>query len=156
RVLLLLPRMLLELLLDGLRVGAGRHEVVELVAQRADELGGERLVQYPDRLLAIELVVRGDRPLRDVLARTLAKGLDLLQMGHRLLSSCRGQARARRTGPECGSVVGAKQAVRLPTRSEPQTAAPRQSLGLDPSVDPGLQHVEVVVGQDQIGAIARL
>src|SRR6185437_5829472 len=83
-----------ELLLDGLRVDTCRHEVVELVAQRADELGGERLVQYADRLLAIELVVGRDRPLGNVLACALAKGLDLLQMGHRLVS-CHGEVPAR-------------------------------------------------------------
>ena len=44
-VLLLLARVLLEFLLYGLRVDSGRREVVELAAERADELGGERLVE---------------------------------------------------------------------------------------------------------------
>jgi len=87
-MLLLLARMLFELLLDGLRMDAGRHEVVELIAKNAHELGGERLVQNPDRLCAIELIVGGDRPFGDVLARPVAKRLDLLRMGHRSVSSC--------------------------------------------------------------------
>ena len=45
-VLLLLGGMLGELRLDRIRRDALRHEVVPLVAQHADDLGRERLVQH--------------------------------------------------------------------------------------------------------------
>ena len=48
-VRLLLAGVLEELVGDGLGVDARRHEVVALVAQDADDLGRERLVQQPRR-----------------------------------------------------------------------------------------------------------
>ena len=72
---LLLVRVLQELGRHGLGVDAARHEVVVPVAQHAHELGGERLVQHLDHLLAVGTVVLGDRALLDVAARLLAQGL---------------------------------------------------------------------------------
>ena len=51
-VRLLLVRVLEELGRDALRVDARRHEVVALVAQHADDLGRQRLVQDLDHGLA--------------------------------------------------------------------------------------------------------
>src|SRR6185437_7296772 len=105
-MLLLFTRMLLEFLLDRLRVDAGGHEVVELIAERADDLRGERLVENPDRLLAIELIVGSHRSFGNMLARTLAERLDLLQVGHRPVSSCP-RLSTRRDRAECVRAVGA-------------------------------------------------
>ena len=61
-----------------------RHEVVPLVAQDADDLGGERLVEELDHGLAVGPVARGDRALLDVLARACAERLDVGEerLGH--------------------------------------------------------------------------
>ena len=58
RVRLLLVRVLEELLRDALGVEPARHEVVPLVAQHADELGRERLVQELEHGLAVGAVAR--------------------------------------------------------------------------------------------------
>ncbi len=50
-VFLLFVRMFEELFLHGLRVNPRGHEVVKLVAQNADELGRERLVEHRRRLV---------------------------------------------------------------------------------------------------------
>lgn len=67
------------------RLKAGGHEVVALVAQEADQLGGERFVEQAQDGLAIGRIAFGDRAFLDVLAGTVAKGLDVRQLngGHR-------------------------------------------------------------------------
>ena len=56
------------------------HVVVALVAQHADELGGERLVEYGDHALAVGAVGLGDRALVDVGAGVFPEGLDVGEM----------------------------------------------------------------------------
>ncbi len=77
RVLLFVLRVLEEFVTYGLRVNPRRHEVVKLVAQDADELRRQRLVEDGHRLVAIELVVLGHRAVGDVLASALANFLKL-------------------------------------------------------------------------------
>ena len=61
----------LSFLRHGLGVDPGGHVVVALVAQDADDLGRERLVQDLDDGLAVRAIVLGDRALLDVPARPL-------------------------------------------------------------------------------------
>src|SRR5690349_16287889 len=58
------------------------HEVVEFVAQYADELRGERLVQDGDRPAAVELVVLRHRTLGNLSTGALANFFDLLDVTH--------------------------------------------------------------------------
>ena len=53
------------------------HVVVPLVAQHADDLGGQRLVEHLDHPLAVGAVGVGDRALLDLLPGPLAEGLDV-------------------------------------------------------------------------------
>src|SRR5207248_584220 len=64
-----------ELGLGVAGIHALRREVVPLVAQVADQFGGEYLVEDLDYALAVGAVGVGDRTLVDVLARPLAKCL---------------------------------------------------------------------------------
>src|SRR5262249_37589818 len=57
------------------------HEVVTLVAQHADDLGGERLVQHPDDGLTVGAVVLGDGALLDVPPCALAQLADVREKG---------------------------------------------------------------------------
>ena len=79
---LLLVRVLEELRGHGLGVDPLGHEVVALVAQHADDLGGQRLVEQLHHRLAVRLVALGHRAVLDVLARALAERLDV---GHEVL-----------------------------------------------------------------------
>src|SRR5262245_21383430 len=81
RVALLLVRVLEELGRDGLGMDAGRHEVVPLVPEHADDLGGQRFVQKLDHRLGVGAVTRRHRALADVLAGALPEGLDVRQEG---------------------------------------------------------------------------
>src|SRR5437879_3769768 len=71
-MLLLLAGMDEEFGLHRLRVDALGHIMVALVAQDADQLGRQRLVQHLDYLLAVALVAGGDRAVLDAAARPLA------------------------------------------------------------------------------------
>jgi hypothetical protein len=72
-------------------MNALRHEVVTLVAQRADKLGGERVVEQLQHDFAIRGVARCDGPLVHVLARLLA---DLLQVEHERVCGFRHSGRS--------------------------------------------------------------
>jgi hypothetical protein len=76
-VRLLLVRVLEELGRHRLRVDAGRHVEVPLVAQDAHDLGGQRLVQDLHDGLAVGLVAFRDGTVLDVLARPLPQRLDV-------------------------------------------------------------------------------
>jgi hypothetical protein len=76
-VRLLLVRVLEELLGHRLGVDARGHVVVALVAEHADELGGERLVEQAQDGLAIAAIGLGDGALLDVAARAAAELLDV-------------------------------------------------------------------------------
>jgi len=103
--------MLLELRLDGLGVDPGGHEVVEAIAQHADDLGRQRLVQYGNRLLAVELVVLRDSALGDVLAGAFTDFLDLRNVAH---------------GPSVVDCAGAQGAGRFELRREANCAPDRR------------------------------
>ncbi len=68
----------------------GRHVVVTLVAQVADQLGGQRLVQQVDHHLAVGGIALGDRAVLDVLTGPLAQALLVAQLyvTHRHLLVC--------------------------------------------------------------------
>ena len=72
-------RVLEELGRHALGVDALRHEVVALVAQHADDLGRERLVEQPHHRLAVGAVAGRHRALLDVLAGAAAQFLDVGQ-----------------------------------------------------------------------------
>src|SRR3989442_638885 len=76
-VLLLLRRVLEKLRRHALGMDALRHEVMALVAQRADDLGGERFVQELQHHAAVGVIPGSHRPLGDVLAGALAQRLDV-------------------------------------------------------------------------------
>src|SRR3954468_10987806 len=76
-VLLLLLGVLEKFRRHALRVDALRHEVMALVAQRADDLGGERLVQELQHHAAVGVVAGSHRPFGDVLPGTPAQRLDV-------------------------------------------------------------------------------
>ncbi len=80
-VLLLLVGVLEELLRDRLRVDARGHEVVPLVAEHADDLRRQRLVQDLDDRLAVGAVALGHRPLLHMLPRSFPKRLDVRKEG---------------------------------------------------------------------------
>jgi hypothetical protein len=82
---LLLVRVLEELRGHRLGVDALGHEVVPLVAQHADDLGGQGLVEQADDGVAVRLVALGDGAVLDVLARPVAERLDVADelLGHR-------------------------------------------------------------------------
>ena len=71
--------MLREFLRRDLGLRAVRHEVVPLVAQHADEFGGERLVEQHEKLRHVGAIARGHRACVDVAARALAQRLDVGQ-----------------------------------------------------------------------------
>ena len=79
RVPLLLVRVLEELVGHGLGVNARGHEVVALVAQHADDLGRQRLVENAHDRVAVRPIALGDRALLDVPARPRPKLLDIRQ-----------------------------------------------------------------------------
>ena len=56
-------------------VDAVGHEVVALVAEVADELGGQRLVEHLDDPIAVGAVRGGDRALLDLRPCSLTEGL---------------------------------------------------------------------------------
>ena len=56
------------------------HEVVALVAQDADQFGGQRLVEQTQDLFTVGAVAFGHRAVLDVLARTFAQGGYIRQM----------------------------------------------------------------------------
>src|ERR671925_604852 len=95
---LLLGGMLEELRRDTFGVNAFRHEVMALVAQRADDLGGERLVEQLDDHIAVGVIPGSHRALRDVLPGALAQRLDVGEesSGHRATAS---PSRRRRCRP---------------------------------------------------------
>ena len=76
--------MLQELRGDRVGVDALGHEVVTLVAQHADDLRGQRLVEQLDHGLAVGPVSIGDRAFFDVLPRPATK---LGDVGHERLVS---------------------------------------------------------------------
>ena len=76
---LLLVRVREEFRGDALRMDALRHEVVAPVAQHADQLGGERVVELLEHRLAVGAVAGGHRALVEVLAGALAQGLNVGQ-----------------------------------------------------------------------------
>src|SRR3954470_9609321 len=78
-VLLLVLRVLEELRRHALGVDALRHEIVALIAQRTHDLGGKRLVQQPHHRVAVGLVARRHRALRDVLAGAATEFRDVGQ-----------------------------------------------------------------------------
>ena len=82
RVLLLLRGVLEELGSRRGRVEPGCGEVVALVAQVADELRREHLVEHGDDPLAVGAVRLGDRAVVDVLAGLAAEGFDIAQVAH--------------------------------------------------------------------------
>jgi hypothetical protein len=71
RVLLFLCGMLAEFCSHSGRMDACSHEIVKLIAQDADEFGGQRLVQNANSLLTVQLVVFGDSAIFNLLARSL-------------------------------------------------------------------------------------
>ena len=81
-MLLLLIGMLEELGLDRIREDAVDGVVMPLVAQNADDLGRQHLVQHLDHLLAVGGVARGDGAIGDVLPGAL---LNLLHIGNERL-----------------------------------------------------------------------
>jgi len=82
---LLLVGVLQKFLRDRLRVDSAGHEVVPAIAQRADDLGRQRLVQHADHRLAIAAVPFGHRAVQDVLAGAAA---DLFDIGQERLLLC--------------------------------------------------------------------
>jgi hypothetical protein len=78
-VVLLLVGVREELGLHPLRVDPGRGEIVLAIAQRADDLGRQRLVEELHRELAVDLIAGGDRALFDVLARSPTELFDVSQ-----------------------------------------------------------------------------
>src|SRR6267143_1305856 len=74
-VLLLLAGVLEKLRRHAFGMDAFRHEVMALVAQRADDLGGERLVQELQHHAAVGVIAGSHRPLGDVLPGALAQRL---------------------------------------------------------------------------------
>src|SRR6185503_16896225 len=76
-VLLLIVGMLQELGRHALGVDALGHEVVALVPQHADDLGGERLVEELDHHAAVGVVPGSDRAFGDVLPGPLAQRGDV-------------------------------------------------------------------------------
>src|SRR5262245_11400441 len=71
-VLLLLLRVLEELVGYGLTVDAAHHEVVVAIAERADDLGGERIVEHLHHPRTVRDVCAGHRPAIHVLASAAA------------------------------------------------------------------------------------
>ena len=63
------------------RVDALRHIEMPLVAQDADDFGGEHTVQHVDGLPKVELVSGGDGSLGHVFARSPAQLFDVLKEG---------------------------------------------------------------------------
>src|SRR5688572_1205358 len=111
-MLLLVVGVLEELRRHALGVDALRHEVMALVAQRADDLGRERLVEELEDHAAVGVVPGSHRALRDVLPGPPAQRLDVGEErpGHPASpsSACRarsGQWRrapsSRRSSPPC-------------------------------------------------------
>ena len=82
-VRLLLVRMLQELGRHGLGVDAARHVVCLLVAQDADDLGRERLVQEAEDGVELAAVTGGHGPLRMCLR---ARATDRLEVGQEILA----------------------------------------------------------------------
>ncbi len=76
-VLLLLVRVLEKLGRDALRMNTARHVVVTLIAQNADKLGRERLVEQLDHRVAVGAVAFRHRAAFYMLARALAQRLDV-------------------------------------------------------------------------------
>src|SRR5581483_1810173 len=76
-VLLLFLGMLQELVLDCLGVNSRGHIVVAFIAQGADDLSGERLVQQLHHGFAIALVTFSDRTVLDMLSSTLPDTLNV-------------------------------------------------------------------------------
>src|SRR6266481_1906453 len=76
-MLLLFLRVLRELGLDGLASDTGRANGVEFVAQNADDLGRDRVVQERDRVLNLAAVVLRDRAVAQLLPRAVADLLDV-------------------------------------------------------------------------------
>src|ERR1700761_1151660 len=74
---LLLVGVFQELRGHALGMNALGHVVVIFVAQYANDLGRQRLIQYLDHRLAVGAIAVGDRSLVDVRASTLANGLDI-------------------------------------------------------------------------------
>ena len=70
----------------GLTVDTSCHEVVAAVAQHADDLGRQCLVEQLEHMGPVGAVASGDCAVLGVLARLLAQGLDQGQLvgGHGL------------------------------------------------------------------------
>ena len=71
--------MLLELVAHGHGVNAGRHEVVVHVAQHADNLGRQRVVQNRDGLIDVAFIGVGYRAFFNLLRGALT---DFFHIGH--------------------------------------------------------------------------
>ena len=82
RVLLFLCGMLAEFDRHSGRMDACGHEIVKLVAQDADEFGGQRLVQNANGLCTVQLVVFGESAIFNLLARAISNLLDIFQKRH--------------------------------------------------------------------------
>jgi hypothetical protein len=67
---------------DRFGMNAGSHEVMKLVAQRADDFGSERLVQDAYDLIAVQRVIFGDRPVFNMLARPRPNPFQLAHQSH--------------------------------------------------------------------------
>ena len=78
-VALLFVGVLQKLLGHCLGVNATGHEVMALVAQDADNFGGQRFVEHAQRGLQIGLVALRDRAFFNVLAGAAANFLDVAQ-----------------------------------------------------------------------------
>src|SRR5262249_39084232 len=76
---LLLLRVLLELLRHALAVDPRGHEVVAPIPERADDLGGQRLVEQLERRGQVGPVVGRDRPLLYVLSGSAPDLLDVAE-----------------------------------------------------------------------------
>lgn len=95
-VLLLLLGVFQELRGHRLGVQARDRVVVPLVAQGADDLGGEGLVEDEEHALQVRAVGVGDRALLDLPAGPLADGLDVGQeLGHGCCSLLGGRGGGR-------------------------------------------------------------
>src|SRR2546430_2218869 len=116
--------MLEELLRHALRVNAARHEIVAPVAQHADKLGGQRIVQQLEHNVAVRRIPCGDRPFGDVLAGALAQCLDVSEkrfVGHECAS-------VRSNGDRAPGLEGYTLPIKSRTRTT-TTTSPSPPLG---------------------------
>src|SRR6476646_5072969 len=77
RVLLFFIRMFQKFRSHRLSVDAGSHVVMSLVAQHADNLSSQGLVEYADHSLAVRPVAFSDGAILDMLTRPPANFFDI-------------------------------------------------------------------------------